>query len=184
MILNTSFKKVFTDKISLNADSRKRITKEYENIVKYCRYEGFQLFGFIEDKLYGVLEGIPDTYFENGFFPFVIIFPNNYPFKPPEFYFQTKIFHPNIDEFGYVSINILREDWTSGIFINTIILSIQSLLDDPNPDEFLNENAAKLFKENKSEYEKTVRKYTSEFANFEAIQNELKKLNFKIELGN
>ena len=78
----------------------------------------------------------------------------------------------------------MREEWDSYIQINTIILSIQSILDEPNPEEFLNENAAKLFKENKSEYEKTVRKYTSEFANFETIQNELKKLNFKMELGN
>ena len=32
--------------------------------------------------------------------------------------------------------------------------------------------------------EKTVRKYTSEYANFEIVQNELKKLNFKMELSN
>ena len=169
MILNTSFKKVMTNKISLTFyEGIKRIIKEYQDMVKYG-YEGFQLFGFIEDRLYGVLEGPPDTSFENGFFPFVIIFSNDYPFETPEFYLQTKIFHPNIDEFGYVSINILREKWAPDIFINKLILSIQSFLDAPNPDEFLNENAAKLFKENKSEYEKTVRKYTSEFANFETI---------------
>ena len=78
----------------------------------------------------------------------------------------------------------MREDWGPDIYISKIILSIQTIFDKPNPDEFLNENAAKLFKKNKSEYEKTVRKYTSEFANFETIQNELKKLNFKMELGN
>ena len=78
----------------------------------------------------------------------------------------------------------MREEWGPDILIAKLILSIQTTFDIPNPEEFLNENAAKLFKENKSEYEKTVRKYTSEFANFETIQNELKKLNFKMELGN
>jgi len=53
--------------------------------------------------------------------------------------------------------------------LNHIIISVQSLLDDPNPDDFVNEEAAKLYKDNLSEYEKTVRKYTSEFANFERV---------------
>ena len=65
-----------------------------------------------------------------------------------------------------------------------IIQSVQSLLYDPNPDDFVNEEAAKLYKENLSEYEKTVRKYIAEYANFESIQNDLKKFDFKMELGN
>ena len=62
------------------------------------------------------------------------------------------------------------------------IYYVKSLLFDPNPYSFLNGNAAILYKENKSEYEKTVRNYTSKIANFETVQNELKKINFKMEL--
>ena len=160
----------------------KRLYKEFRSLKEFI---GFQVFGLFEDySLHGVLEGPPETAFENGFFHFLIKFPQEYPFKPPEFFFKTKIFHPNIDEFGYVSINILKNDWSLSLTTNLIILSIQSLLDDPNPDDFINEKAAKLYKENKSEYEKTVRRYTSEFANFDIVQNDLKAFNFKIDLGN
>ena len=161
-----------------------RIKKEYNDSSKNF-LEGFHLFDFIENTLYGVLEGPPDTDYENGFFHFKIIYPDGYPLEaPPKFYFMTKIFHPNIDEFGKVSIDILQVKWCPALILDKIIYSIQSLLDDPNPDEFVNEKAAKLYKENKSEYEKTIRNYTSKYANFETVQNELKKLNFKMELGN
>ena len=108
-----------------------------------------------------------------------MIFPRGYPFKPPRFILFTQIFHPNISENGYVSIDILQNLWTPLYFFHQIILSIQSLLDDPNPDDFLNEMAAKLYKENKIVYEQTVRKYTSQFANYSKFQEDCKKLNIK-----
>ena len=114
-----------------------------------------------------------------------MVLPEDYVFKPPKFFFRTKIFHPNIDEFGLVSVDILREQWSPAIYpFNKIIISVQSLLDDPNPNDFVNEKAAKLYKENKHEYEQTVKQYTSKYANFEAVQKELEKLNFKMELNN
>ena len=93
---------------SLEGYTLKRINKE----IIQCnndQYEGFQLFAFIEDKLYGVLQGPSNTPFENGFFQFTIKYQNGYPFKPPIFQFQTKIFHPNIDEYGVVIIDILQD---------------------------------------------------------------------------
>ena len=184
MILNSRFKKLMIDKISLPENTEKRIIKEYKDILE-SGIEGFQIFGLIEQSIFGILEGPPDTIYENGFFLFMIKYTNDYPFKPPKFYFQTKIFHPNIDELGNVSVDILQYDnWNPLLSLGKIILSVQSLLDDPNPDIFVNENAAKLYKENKTEYENTVRKYTSEYANFKIIQTELKKANFKMELGN
>ena len=64
-----------------------------------------------------------------------------------------------------------------------IIYSVQSLLDDPNPYVFVNESAAKLYKENIKEYERVVRKYASDYANFDAVQKELKKMNFEMEFN-
>ena len=54
--------------------------------------------------------------------------------------------------------------------MDKIIYYVKSLLFDPNPYSFLNGNAAILYKENKSEYEKTVRNYTSKIANFETTK--------------
>ena len=50
-------------------------------------------------------------------------------------------------------------------------------------NEVLNEYSANLYQENKKEYENTVRKYTSQYANFETTQKELQKIDCKIELN-
>ena len=58
-----------------------------------------------------------------------------------------------------------------------IIYSIQSLLDDPNPDNFLNEIAANLFKKDRKIYDETVREYTSQFANYKIFLEDIKNMN-------
>ena len=143
--------------------------------------EGFQIFSFKNDTLIGVLEGPPKTPFENGYFLFKIILSKNYPFIPPKFIFISNIFHPNISEDGFVSIDILNNKWTPGLILfSSIIYSVQSLLDDPNPDNFLNEKAAKLFKEDRNIYNKIAREYTSNFASYQKFLEEMKRLNLDI----
>ncbi len=56
-----------------------------------------------------------------------------------------------------------------------IILSVQSILNDPNPNDFLNKEAAKLFIENKEKYEETVIEYTKKFANYDNFKKDLKE---------
>ena len=130
------------------------------------------------------MEGPPKTFYENGFFLFEMIFPSDYLFKPPKFKFITKIFHPNISEIdGLVSVDILESQGSPAQCIpEKIILSIQSLLDDPNPDIFVNENAAKLFREDISKYEKLVRFYTSEFASYDNLKILLSNFDMNLEL--
>ena len=61
--------------------------------------EGFQIYRVKDNRLVGALEGPPKTPYENGFFIFEMIFPDDFPFKPPKFIFKTKIFHPNIPKY-------------------------------------------------------------------------------------
>ena len=143
--------------------------------------EGYQIFSFKNDTLIGVLEGPPDTPFENGYYLFKMIFPLDYPFKPPQFIFISKIFHPNISESGYVSIDILQYNYSPALALfRSFIYSVQSLLDDPNPDNFLNGTAANLYKKDRRAYDETVREYTSLFSNYSKFLEDIKNMNIEI----
>ena len=163
--------------------SCKPIKKYFKRLLSYSfRDIGYQILSLKNDTLIGVLEGPPETPFENGYFLFKMIFPDDYIFKPPQFIFITQVFHPNISENGLVSEDILQDQWSPALWIfRYIILSIQPLLDDPNPDEYLNAKAAKLCKEDKKAYDKIVREYASVFVNYSKFLEDLKNLNLRIE---
>ena len=81
------------------------------------------------------------------------------------------------------SVDVFQEQhYPALVHLCSIVYSVMSLLDDPNPDIFINEIAAKLYKENKNEYEKTVKEYTSLFANYSIFQKDLKNLNLNYEV--
>ena len=98
------------------------------------------------------LMGPSETPFEGGVFFLDISFPEDYPFKPPKVSFYTKIYHPNINSTGGICLDILKEQWSPALTIAKVLLSICSLLTDPNPDDPLVPDIARLYKTNKKEY--------------------------------
>jgi len=55
-------------------------------------------------------------------------FSSSYPYEPPSVKFNTPCFHPNVDEFGNICLDILKEKWSALYEVRTILMSIQSLL--------------------------------------------------------
>jgi len=111
-----------------------------------------------------VLLGPIGTPYESGVFNLTISIPTNYPFKPPLIIFKTKIFHPNINSSGCICLDILKTQWSPVLTISKILLSICSLLSDPNPNDPLVPDIAKLLKNDPENYNKTAKEWTTLYA--------------------
>uniref|UniRef100_A0A3Q4BZZ6 E2 ubiquitin-conjugating enzyme n=1 Tax=Mola mola TaxID=94237 RepID=A0A3Q4BZZ6_MOLML len=107
-----------------------------------------------------------DSPYQGGVFFLTIHFPTDYPFKPPKVAFTTRIYHPNINSNGSICLDILRSQWSPALTISKVLLSICSLLCDPNPDDPLVPEIARIYKTDASSQERnnTTCKWTSKYA--------------------
>lgn len=106
----------------------------------------------------GTITGAEGTAYEGCTFRLSLKFTSEYPFKPPTVRFETACFHPNVDTYGNICLDILKDKWSAAYSVKTILQSIQSLLADPNVDSPLNVHAAKLWGVNDAEYRALVTK--------------------------
>ncbi|XP_030624538.1 ubiquitin-conjugating enzyme E2G 1b isoform X2 [Chanos chanos] len=120
--------------------------------------EGFSAGLIDDDDIYQwevVVIGPQDTLYEGGFFKAHLNFPHDYPLRPPKMRFITEIWHPNVAKNGDVCISILHEPgedkygyekpeerWLPIHTVETIMISVISMLADPNGDSPANVDAA------------------------------------------
>lgn len=152
----------------------KRLQQEYRQILKEPNY--FYSVELDKKDVYTwnvLLIGPPETIFEGGIFKCQFKFPPNYPNKPPEFRFLDKIFHPNIFPDGRVCISILHEGadqfgyehiserWGPSHGVNSIIMSIISMLNNPNFESPANIDASVMWRDDFDSYKKVIYKFIS-----------------------
>ncbi|KAI9032950.1 ubiquitin-conjugating enzyme/RWD-like protein [Hyaloraphidium curvatum] len=125
----------------------------------------------VEDNLShlkGAFEGPPGTVYEGGKYVVDIQIPQDYPFKPPKMKFDTKIYHPNISsQTGAICLDILKADggsWSPVYTLKTAILSLQALLQSPEPKDPQDAEVAKVFMSNPAEFDRTARAWTRMYA--------------------
>ncbi|XP_012932670.1 ubiquitin-conjugating enzyme E2 D1 isoform X3 [Heterocephalus glaber] len=106
----------------------------------------------------------PDSAYQGGVFFLTVHFPTDYPFKPPKIAFTTKIYHPNINSNGSICLDILRSQWSPALTVSKVLLSICSLLCDPNPDDPLVPDIAQIYKSDKEKYNRHAREWTQKYA--------------------
>lgn len=101
----------------------------------------------------------PDSgYWLGAKYTFSFVIPALYPHEAPKVTCKTKIYHPNINLEGNVCLNILREDWKPVLDINAVIYGLIYLFYEPNPDDPLNREAADLFRNNRNEFARVVKR--------------------------
>ncbi|XP_059480959.1 ubiquitin-conjugating enzyme E2 C [Neocloeon triangulifer] len=96
-------------------------------------------------KWIGTIQGPIGTVYEGLTYKLSLEFANSYPYQAPVVKFVTKCFHPNVDTVGNICLDILKDKWSALYDVRTILLSIQSLLGEPNNDSPLNLTAADMW---------------------------------------
>ena len=108
--------------------------------------------------------GPSDSPYAGGVFKLSIDFTDKYPFKPPKVKFITRIYHPNINSYGSICLDILNVNWSPALTVTKLLLSISSLLNDPNPKDPLVKSIADMYEKNRNEYNKRAREFTLRYA--------------------
>merc|ERR1711865_1281726 len=110
------------------------------------------------------LMGPGDSPYAQGVFFLTIHSPTDYPFKPPKVQFNTRIYHPNINSNGSICLDILKDLWSPALTISKVLLSVCSLLTDPNPDDPLVPEIARLLKSDAVKHDATAQEWTRKYA--------------------
>ena len=123
--------------------------------------------GAVDDNIHhwiATIMGPDDSPYQGGIFSLDIQFPQEYPFKPPKMKFTTKIYHPNINSGGFICVDILKGDWSPALTVSKVLLSICSLLNDPNPNDPLEPDIARQYKTHPETYQETAKSWTKIYA--------------------
>ena len=118
----------------------------------------------LHTRLQATIMGPSDSPYSGGVFFINIHFPPDYPFKPPKVSFKTKVYHPNVNSQGSICLDILKEQWSPALTISKVLLSICSLLTDPNPDDPLVPEIANVYKTDHTRYKETAMEWTRKYA--------------------
>jgi ubiquitin-conjugating enzyme (huntingtin interacting protein 2) len=94
-----------------------------------------------------------------------IVIPESYPFQPVKMKFITKVYHPNISSAsGAICLDILKDAWSPVLTLKSTLLSLQSLLCSPEPNDPQDAEVAKHYTTSKRSFEETARYWTKIYA--------------------
>ncbi|KAJ5073183.1 hypothetical protein M0811_08440 [Anaeramoeba ignava] len=133
--------------------------------------DGFSA-GLIDDDPFNweiTVIGPTDTLYEGGIFRATLAFPDNYPNYPPKMKFISEMWHPNIYKDGTVCISILHqpgkdewgyedesERWLPVHSVESILISVISMLSSPNDQSPANIDAAVEWRQNPKIFKRKV----------------------------
>ena len=158
--------------MSNNHVASRRLFQEYRALTTDPP-DGITAGPVTEDDIFtweALIAGPDGTPFEGGLFPATLVFPKDYPLAPPTMRFTCDIWHPNVYPNGNVCISILHapgedptgyekagERWSPIQSVEKILISVMSMLAEPNDESPANVDAARMWREDRKRYESIVR---------------------------
>ncbi|KAI9336176.1 ubiquitin-conjugating enzyme e2 g2 [Obelidium mucronatum] len=155
------------------ATALRRLMTEYKELTVNAP-EGITAGPIDENNFFlweALICGPEGTVYENGIFTATLSFPNDYPLSPPQMKFTPPLFHPNIYSDGRVCISILHapgddplgyelasERWSPVQSVEKILLSVVSMLAEPNDESGANIEASKMWRTNREQFNAIVKK--------------------------
>ena len=152
------------------SNRNRRLQKEIQDILKDA-HSGITITtasGSTEftdlTHFHGHFLGPPDTPYEGGKYDVDIRITAEYPFKPPEMRFVTRIWHPNVSsQTGAICLDTLGQQWSPVLTLKSALISLQSLLSSPEPKDPQDAEVAKHFMMSRSSFDDTARSVFSSF---------------------
>jgi len=113
----------------------------------------------------GHFRGPPDTPYEGGKYEVDIRITPEYPFKPPEMRFITKIWHPNVSsQTGAICLDTLSTAWSPVLNLKSALISLQSLLSSPEPKDPQDAEVASMLLHRPEEFRHKAREWAIRYA--------------------
>jgi ubiquitin-conjugating enzyme E2 D/E len=148
----------------MTSNNSKRIAQEYHDI----NHTDYGLSAKMDEtdltKWEVYFFGPSNTPYMGGVYKLKIDFKNKYPYEPPYCQFITKMYHPNIDMSGRICLDTLKSNWSPALSPAKLVLSIISLLTDPNPSSPLNGEAGQLYIKDRDTYNTKIIEYRKKYA--------------------
>lgn len=103
-----------------------------------------------------VICGPEDTIWDGGMFRLRIKFTEEYPLKAPKLYMRSKgVVHPNICPItGWICLDLFKDKWNAAYDVATMLISVRSILNEPNLGSMANPEAGAMYNNNFEEYKK------------------------------
>ncbi|CAL5355421.1 unnamed protein product [Camellia sinensis] len=96
--------------------SRARLFKEYKEVQREKAADPDIQLACDDSNMFkwtALIKGPSETPFKGGVFQLAFSVPEQYPLQPPQVWFLTKIFHPNVHfKTGEICLDILKNAWS------------------------------------------------------------------------
>ncbi|GMK57400.1 hypothetical protein CspeluHIS016_0402340 [Cutaneotrichosporon spelunceum] len=148
-----------------NAMATKRIRKEISDLAR----ENLGAITLVpnESNVFqwrATIPGPAGSPYEGGVFEVDIRIPEDYPFSPPHVQFVTKVYHCNVSQHGAICLDLLKTAWSPALSLYKVVLSLSSLLTDPNPSDPLVPAIAQEYKQNRKKHDATAKEWVKMYA--------------------